>query len=88
MHSMHKIKQIRVASAFVQGRGHRSKKIPCQDRVYSIRKNSYASIALADGAGSCKHSEKGAEIVTREITKIIFRSFDTISRNQKNKQKK
>lgn len=79
---MIKVKQIRIASAFVQGRGHLSKKIPCQDRVYSSRKNTVATIALADGAGSCMFSEKGAEIVTKEISKIINSVFDSVFDNK------
>jgi len=83
-HNMIKFKQIRIASAFVQGRGHLSKKIPCQDRVHSFRKNNFATIALADGAGSCLHSEKGAELATKEISKIIYSSFNDFFKNKVN----
>lgn len=87
IHKMIKVKQIRIASAFVQGRGHLSKKIPCQDRVYSSRKNTVATIALADGAGSCMYSDKGAEIVTKEISKIINSVFNGIFDNKIDTQK-
>lgn len=66
----------KTAGAFVQGTGHKKKKVPCQDRIYSIVDRGFAAISLADGAGSCSHSHIGAEIVTKTVVKVLEKKFD------------
>lgn len=83
-----KVKQIRIASAYVQGRGHLIKNIPCQDKVFSINENSFSIIALADGAGSCKYSDKGAEIVTKKVSQIFKTNFNKLNRQEIEKLQK
>ena len=54
------------ASACVPGRSHQRAGLPCQDRADG-RANpdgSLASIVLCDGAGSCLHSDLGAQLLT------------------------
>ena len=72
------MKQIKITSAFVQGRGHLKGNIPCQDRTFSIITENFSTISLADGAGSCKLSHIGAEIVTKKISEIIQQDFDKL----------
>lgn len=52
----------RVAGASVQGTSHEADGTPCQDaHAYAELQNGTLLIAIADGAGSAKHSEEGAE---------------------------
>ena len=46
----------------VRGQSHITGGIPCQDKVYTSRKNGVTVIALADGAGSRSNSQYGAQI--------------------------
>ncbi|MDE5763629.1 MAG: protein phosphatase 2C domain-containing protein [Ruminococcus sp.] len=57
----------------VQGRGHISENIPCQDKVFTIEEPHISVIALADGAGSQRLSHIGAETVCR-TTAEFFRT--------------
>lgn len=68
------------AKAHVTGRGHLAKSIPCQDRVIYRPEKTHSSgifygLSLADGAGSYKHSEIGAEIVTDSVLKYLRSNF-------------
>lgn len=56
----------------VQGRGHISEGIPCQDKVFTINEPHVSVISLADGAGSQKFSHIGAETVCR-VTAEFFK---------------
>jgi len=69
---------LKMAHAAVQGRGHKLKNSPCQDKTYTLTKNGVSVIALADGAGSCKHSDVGATIVVETVCKVIAARFDII----------
>lgn len=66
--------KLKIAGHAVIGKAHEGKKLPRQDDVFIFRskKQKRAIIALADGAGSCTHSELGAEIVTSKVGSIIF----------------
>ena len=92
--------QWKIASSYYIGRGHESKKMPCQDRTAKLvhfsdipqkkscirrfsyrskstnREKSFYGLSLADGAGSCKHSDIGAEIITKKILEYIQGNFD------------
>lgn len=63
------------ANAFVRGRSHIAGESPCQDRAYSVSSGKVTVIALADGAGSCLYSHYGAEIVVKEVSKLLRRQF-------------
>ena len=69
---------IKVASAKVIGRSHVSTDTPCQDAVATIRNHNAVCVALADGAGSKKHSEIGAKIATKQAAKAVLDNFDEI----------
>lgn len=68
----------KIAGTYVQGSSHFLKKIPCQDRFVFLQKNGVSSISLADGAGSVKYAEKGAEIATKQINATMARDFDVL----------
>ena len=70
--------KIKVAGHAVQGRGHAAQNMVCQDKVYvfRFRDKRSASVALADGAGSCSHSQIGAEYAVQNIGDIIHEDFD------------
>ena len=70
--------KIKVAGHAVQGRGHATKNIGCQDKIcaYRFKDKRSAFIALADGAGSCKHSHLGAEYVASEVGNIVHNNFE------------
>ena len=70
--------KIKVAGHAVVGKAHEGKKLPRQDDVFTFRskKQKRVIIALADGAGSCSHSELGAEIVTSKVGSIILGKGD------------
>jgi hypothetical protein len=72
------MKKIKMSSAFVQGRGHNKQNIPCQDRTFSSSYGEVSIIALADGAGSCKLSHIGAEMVTKKIAELLISNFDKL----------
>jgi len=40
--------------------------------------NSFYGLSLADGAGSCRHSDIGAELVTKKILQYIKINFDNL----------
>ncbi|BBE31738.1 hypothetical protein OSSY52_18790 [Tepiditoga spiralis] len=65
----------------VQGRSHKTKDIPCQDKTYSNYENNVHVIALADGAGSAKFSHYGAEIAVKTISNFLNNNFDNLIRN-------
>ena len=45
-------------------------------------KNSFYGLSLADGAGSCKYSDIGAEFITQEILKYIKLNFDDLFKDE------
>lgn len=68
----------KIAGTYVQGSSHFLKKIPCQDRFAFLQANGVSSISLADGAGSVKYAEKGAEITTKQVNITMARDFDVL----------
>ncbi len=76
----------KLASCEVVGRSHIQKDLPCQDKTYKlVKKHSsgiFYGIALADGAGSCTHSDKGAEFITKEILYFIKSKFSYLYKNK------
>lgn len=66
------------ASAYIQGQGHLQKSIPCQDRTYTLMEKDVNVISLADGAGSCKFSHFGAQVVTQITCENMVKIFDDL----------
>ena len=60
----------------VQGRGHISEGVPCQDKIASKSNGKINVIALADGAGSAALSHIGAEKCVDTITQYFLDHFD------------
>lgn len=60
----------------VQGRGHISEGVPCQDKIASKSNGTTNVIALADGAGSASLSHLGAEKCVDAITQYFLDHFD------------
>jgi len=72
----------------VQGRGHIKTDTPCQDKTKQLFKDGVNVIALADGAGSAKHSHFGAECVVENISIYVADNFKQLFENANGKQVK
>tara|TARA_Y100001970_G_scaffold292136_1_gene432133 strand:- start:1428 stop:2279 length:852 start_codon:yes stop_codon:yes gene_type:complete len=70
--------EVKIVNQSVRGKSHVQMDIPCQDKTYFIDKNNIKVISLADGAGSCKYSEFGAEIATKVCGKYLVQNFSKI----------
>ena len=72
----------KLASAYVAGREHLAKNIPCQDRTFELTNQHstgvFYGLSLADGAGSYKFSDIGAEIITKEIIEYLKSNFSSL----------
>lgn len=66
----------KIAGASIIGSSHIKNHTPCQDFIYSLAKGEVVCIALADGAGSCKHSDIGAEISCIAISEHLTSDFE------------
>lgn len=81
------IKYWKLASSYVTGRGHYLNNVSCQDRTFELIKShstgTFYGLALADGAGSCKYSDLGAEIITEKILSFIKSNFSSLFRSNK-----
>jgi serine/threonine protein phosphatase PrpC len=51
---------------------------PCQDDISFLEKNNGISIALADGLSSQKHSDLGANFITKLICDYVLENFETL----------
>ena len=77
------IKKWKCAGGQITGLGHEKFNIPGQDRI-AIKENGLIKcIALADGAGSRKKSQIGAEIITKSICEISSVKFTTFYKYSK-----
>lgn len=81
------IKHWKLASSYVTGRGHHLNNVSCQDRTFELIKShstgTFYGLALADGAGSCKYSDVGAEIITEKTLSFIKSNFSYLFRSNK-----
>jgi hypothetical protein len=68
--------RIKTACCSVIGRGHIKNNTSCQDYSYVFKKDGFTSLAVCDGAGSCKYSKEGAEVVAKSICNILCNKFD------------
>lgn len=66
------------ASAYVAGRSHIKEDLPCQDRTICTEHEGMFMIALADGAGSAKRSDIGAEATLQTLTAYIGEHYDKL----------
>ena len=74
---------IRAAAEAIIGRGHEASAGVCQDRVL-VRNNPnqrYGMVALADGAGSARLSDMGAELVVKQICRLVRKHADKIAQS-------
>lgn len=69
---------ITAAGAKCVGRGHRGSSTPCQDAVTVKVIGNIGCIALADGAGSRKHSDRGAQICVDSVVSYLAKQFDRL----------
>ncbi len=74
----------KIVSSYVIGQGHIKKNIPCQDRTFKLiqkhKSGTFYGVSLADGAGSCKYSDIGAEYVSKKILYFLKSKFSYIVR--------
>ena len=66
-------------TAVTTGRGHLRRALPCQDRTFTLEENGVTAMALADGAGSTRFGQEGAEIATRTVCRLLCQDFDRLS---------
>lgn len=60
------------------GRGHKGTATPCQDAFAIKLIGGVACIALADGAGSRKYSDRGAQICVDSVAGYLAKNFDAL----------
>jgi hypothetical protein len=68
--------------AYAQGLSHQQEQLVCQDRVNYYEHDHIKAIALADGAGSYKYSEHGAEYISDIICKFFNANFYSLYENE------
>ena len=57
----------KIAWAYAAGESHELTEIPCQDRIYVLKKNGAECAVLADGAGSVENSQYVSAAVTQAL---------------------
>mgnify|MGYP000061130654 CR=1 FL=1 len=67
---------IKAAAANVVGRSHAQSGKPCQDAFRTRNLGNRACIALADGAGSKRHSRVGANALVKLVAQLLLDEFD------------
>lgn len=68
----------KVAFARIAGRTHVASSTPCQDFAGARQSAGMACVALADGAGSRKRSDVGAEAVVKVMLRMLPEQFDAL----------
>lgn len=68
----------KMVSGQVQGRAHQRRSLPCQDRTYTLSRRQTFVIALADGAGSYRRSDQGANLAVRATSRALVSQFDVL----------
>lgn len=61
-----------------RGKSHIKSGVVCQDKTYKLCDGDYSSVALADGAGSAKFSQFGAEVACKTICEYVNQYFDEL----------
>ena len=59
-------------SSSVLGVSHSITGSPCQDSVCTMQRGQWVSMVISDGAGTAKHSDKGAELVVNTFAKALI----------------
>ena len=62
---------LKISRTQIQGIGHRQYDIPCQDQTDFVREPDFACICLADGAGSKRFSDIGAQIAVQSVCEFV-----------------
>lgn len=71
----------RVVGAAETGRSHIREGKVCQDKICILTRNGVTTAALADGCGSARLPELGAEAVTRRICQLFCDRFEEFMHN-------
>ncbi len=71
----------RAVGAVETGRSHLREGKVCQDKICILTRNGVMTTALADGCGSAKVPELGAEVVTRRICQLLCDRFEEFLHN-------
>lgn len=61
-----------------QGKSHVKSGVVCQDKTYKVNSGDFSAVALADGAGSAKYSQYGADVACKTICEFVEQNFDSI----------
>lgn len=61
---------------------HKNKKATKISRNTLDCQNTFYGLSLADGAGSCKHSDIGAELITKRILQYLKLNFDNLFKDE------
>lgn len=70
------VKHYKQCSLEVIGKDHVQSGLPCQDKTAYAKGDGVRAIVLADGAGSKKNSDLGADIATKTIATMLMEHFD------------
>ena len=66
----------------LQGKSHKIRNIVCQDHSVIYENGIWRMAVVADGVGSCKHSDKASEIAVDSVCKIVNASFPIMGKNE------
>lgn len=72
------MKPMKFASGLSTGTYHNRRGLPCQDAIASSYEHGVAVIALADGAGSKRSSQIGAQIAVDKCTAVLTQEFSRL----------
>lgn len=70
--------QYKISTGLCTGISHLRQGLPCQDRIAVKKTETVVAGVLADGAGSCRHSDIGADCVTKAAADLLFAHFESL----------
>ena len=70
------IKHFKQCNLEVIGKDHVQSGLPCQDKTAYAQVDGVRVIVLADGAGSKKNSDLGADVTTKTVAELLSKNFD------------
>lgn len=59
----------------IEGASHKEKQIPCQDSSGILKKGAWRLAIVADGVGSCKHSDVASKLAVETASKVVNAAF-------------
>lgn len=59
----------------IEGASHTEKKLPCQDSSGILIKGAWRLAIVADGVGSCKHSDAASKLAVETASKVVNAAF-------------